>query len=78
MHYNFETKAALDPSLMFLQVEGTLLTSALTLKQRARCCLELWGSGIQHRDKISLSVFSRKGLTAWMESVRDSGRATLK
>lgn len=33
MHYNFETKAALDPSLMFLEVEGALLTSALLLKQ---------------------------------------------
>ena len=43
MHYNFENKAALDPSLMFLEMEGTLLTSALSLKQREKMLFGVGG-----------------------------------
>lgn len=53
MHYNFETKAALDPSLMFLEMEGTLLTSALPLKQRGKM---LFGVGGKWDKVVYVSV----------------------
>lgn len=79
MHYNFETKAALDPSLMFLEVEGTFvdLCSAPEVEgaDAVWSCGEMgFSTGI----KKFMSVFGRKGPTGWMESLMDSGRATLK
>lgn len=47
MHYNFETKAALGPSLGFWEIrEGSLFTSILSPRWE-RLLLGPWGRGIR-------------------------------